>query len=97
MLTKRYFKTKDEVEVTFEVDRREAGEAEWVSEITGWSPVPMTRTGKSGPFKLKVKLPKDRHFQFRYRFDGEIWDNDEAADAYWPTENGVINSVVSTV
>lgn len=97
MLTKRHFKTKDEVEVTFEVERPEAFEAEWVSDVTGWTPVPMRRTGKGGPFRLTVRLPKNQHIQFRYRFDDGRWENDEAADDYWPTDHGVDNSVVSTV
>jgi 1,4-alpha-glucan branching enzyme len=96
MLAKRSFKTRDEVEVTFEVDRPEAETAAWLSEETGWEPVPMKRSRRNGPFKLKVRLPKDRHIQFRYLFDGVEWANDEAADDYWPTDAGVENSVVST-
>jgi hypothetical protein len=96
MLTKRAFKTKDEVEVTFEIQRPEAASAEWVSESTGWSPVAMKRTKRTGPFKLKVRLAKDSKVQFRYRFDGQHWENDEAADDYWPSDQGVHNSVVYT-
>lgn len=95
MLAKRPFKTKDEVEVTFQVERPWAETAEWVCEVANWEPIPMKRRGK-GPFKLKVRLPKDANIQFRYRFDGRDWDNDEAADAYWATDVGVDNSVVST-
>ncbi len=71
MLKKRFFKTKDEVEVTFQVDRPDIGTVEWAAEVTGWDPIPMRRTkdGK-GPFRLKVRLPKDDDVQFRYRLDG---------------------------
>ncbi len=96
MLTKRYFKTRPEVEVTFAIARPEAAIAEWVSEATGWEPVPMKRSGPGGDFKLKVRLPRDADVEFRYRFDGGDWDNDEAADDYRPTGFGVYNSVVST-
>jgi 1,4-alpha-glucan branching enzyme len=95
MLAKRPFKTRDDVEVTFEVLRPGVEKAEWVSETTNWEPIEMKRRGK-GTFRLKVRLPKDQEIQFRYRFDGLDWDNDEAADAYWPTDRGVDNSVVST-
>ncbi|MGF1665542.1 MAG: isoamylase early set domain-containing protein [Acidimicrobiia bacterium] len=95
MLAKRPFKTKDEVEVTFEVERPGAETADWLSEATDWEPIPMKRRGK-GTFKLKVRLPKDANIQFRYLFDGRDWANDEAADAYWPTDVGGDNSVVST-
>ncbi len=96
MFTKRFFKTKDEVEVTFQVDRPDAERVEWAAEVTGWDPIPMKRSkGSTGPFRLKVRLPKDDAVQFRYRFDGR-WENDEAADAYWPNEHGTDNSVVLT-
>ncbi len=98
MLSKRFFKTKDEVEVTFEVDRPEIDTADWVSELTGWEPVAMPRTARGkGPFRLRVRIPKGRQVQFRYLFDGHVWENDEAADAYWPNDQGSDNSVVSTV
>lgn len=96
MFEKRSFKTRDDVEVTFQIDRSEAATAEWLADINGWEPVPMKRSGRRGPFKLKIRLPKDANIQFRYRFDGGDWDNDDAADAYWPTDVGVDNSVVST-
>ena len=96
MFAKRSFKTKNEIEVTFEVDRPGASTAEWVSESTDWEPVQMKRVKRTGPFRLRVRLPKDHHVQFRYLFDGEHWDNDEGADDYWPTDQGVHNSVIFT-
>ncbi len=97
MLSKRFFKTKDEVEITFEVDRPGINTADWVSEFTGWEPVAMHRTARGkGPFQLRVRIPKGRQVQFRYLFDGHLWENDDAADAYWPNDQGSDNSVVST-
>ena len=96
MMTKRFFKSKDEVEVTFQIDRPELSTVEWLAETTGWDPVPMQRAARGkGPFLLKVRLPRDRAIQFRYLFDGN-WENDEAADAYWPNDHGSDNSVVLT-
>ncbi len=96
MLKKRIFKTKDEVEVTFEVDRPELESVDWVSETNEWNPVPMKRADRGkGPFRLKVRLPKNAAIQFRYLVDGH-WENDEAADDYWPNEHGSDNSVVLT-
>lgn len=96
MFTKRFFKTKDEVEVTFQVDRSDVGSVDWCCEATDWQPVAMERAKGKGPFKLKVRLPKDRAVQFRYLLDGSEWENDEAADDYWPNEYGTDNSVVLT-
>ncbi len=96
MLKKRFFKSKDEVEVTFQVDPPDVESVEWAAEVNGWDPVPMKRAkGGAGPFRLRVRLPKDDAVQFRYRFDGQ-WENDEAADDYWPNEHGSDNSVVLT-
>jgi 1,4-alpha-glucan branching enzyme len=96
MFTKKFLKTKDAVDVTFQVDRPDLGSVEWLGETNGWDPVPMKRAeGGKGPFKLKMRLPKGTAVQFRYRFDGD-WENDEAADDYWPNEHGSDNSVVLT-
>ena len=96
MINKRFFKTKDEVEVTFEVDRPGVHSVEWLAETTDWDPIPMKRAARGkGPFRLKVRLPKDAAVQFRYLLDGH-WENDEAADDYWPNEHGTDNSVVLT-
>ncbi len=70
MLSKRYFNTIDEVEVTFEIGRPEAPKVEWVAETMHWSPIEMKRASRrNGPWRLKVRAPKDRPVQFRYRFD----------------------------
>lgn len=96
MFSKRFFKTKDEVEVTFRVDRPDLELVEWAADVMGWDPIPMKRgRGGKGPHTLRIRLPKDTAVQFRYRFDGH-WENDEAADAYWPNEHGSDNSVVLT-
>ncbi len=98
MMKKRYFKTKDEVEVTFEVPAHVGDEVEWVSESTGWDPIPMKLSDRGkGPFKLRVRIPKDARVQFRYRVDGRRWINDDQADDYWFNGHDAHNSVVSTV
>lgn len=98
MFKKKYLKTKDEVEVTFEfTNAPEAQEVSLVGEFTGWEPVAMKKAkAKNSPFKTKIRLPKEGQYQFRYLVDGQIWANDEAADAYWPNEHGSDNSVIFT-
>lgn len=95
MLKKKYFKSNDECEVTFEYEG-EANEALLVHEGNNWQPVTMTKAKKGGPFRAKVRLPKGR-YQFRYLLDGKTWVNDEAADDYVYNEFGGQNSVVDTV
>ena len=95
MLKKKFFKSNEECEVTFEFETNAAQEVVLVGEFNGWEPVAM-KQAKKGPFQAKVRLPKDGRYQFRYLVDGQNWNNDEAADAYWPNEHGGENSVVFT-
>ncbi len=95
MLKKKFFKTKEECEVTFEVNVENADQVALVSEHNGWEPIQMKRI-KNGPFRTKIRLPKEGQFQFRYLVDGTNWHNDEAADAYWTNEHGSENSVIFT-
>ena len=96
MISKRYFKTKNEVEVTFQAPAWVEHTAEVVTEATGWQPVAMRRSDRGrGPFRAKIRIPKNATIQFRYRLDGR-WENDEAADDYWPNDFGSHNGVVRT-
>lgn len=97
MLKKKYFKTKDECEVTFEFNANGADKVLLVGDFADWEPIQMKKSkAKNAPFKAKVRLPKDQQFQFRYLVDESVWENDEAADAYWPNGQGSDNSVVFT-
>lgn len=96
MLKKRFFKTKDECEVTFELAAEEANQAELVCEINGWQPIPMKKARK-GPFKAKLRFPKEGSFEFRYLVDESYWINDDQADAYRPNGLGGQNGVLDTV
>jgi 1,4-alpha-glucan branching enzyme len=95
MLKKRFFKTKQECEVTFELDPEGARSVELFCEANAWQPISMKRTRK-GPFRAKIRLPKEREYQFRYLVDGQAWVNDDAADAYCPNSFGSDNSVLNT-
>ena len=95
MIKKRFFKTLDEVELTFEFDANGAEEVALVSEISDWQPVEMKKY--RGVWRAKLRAPKNGEFQFRYLIDGSTWANDEAADAYVANNvTGDDNSVVKT-
>ena len=96
MLQKKYFKTKDECEVTFEYESDSAESVAVLSEANGWEPVEMKKRRKDGVFYAKMRMPKDGQYQFRYLVDGQAWVNDTAADAYVPNEHGSENGVVFT-
>lgn len=96
MLKKRFFKTKDEVEVTFEVAQQDWNSAAVAGDFNDWQPEPMKLNKKDGQFRFKTRLPKSQQVQFRYLFDNEHWDNDPAADKYVTNHFGTDNSVVLT-
>lgn len=96
MLKKKYFKTKDECEVTFEYQTDLAESVSLVSEANGWQPVEMKQRKKDGTYFTKVRLPKGARYQYRYLVDGQNWVTDDSADAYSPNEYGSDNAVVET-
>jgi len=96
MISKRYFKTKDEVDVTFKTST--VGPVEGVSllcDFNGWNPIPMRAITKR-TWKKTVRLPIDGEFQFRYLLTEGTWFNDDAADGYRPNEHGTDNCIVRT-
>ena len=92
MLQKR--NTKKGVSVTFIVDYLPDAELiEVAGEWNDWELEPMKKY-KNGKHKLLVRLEADREYQFRYRIDGERWENEWEADRYVPNNQGSENSVV---
>ncbi|WP_159650836.1 isoamylase early set domain-containing protein [Vibrio atypicus] len=97
MINKRYFKTKDEVEVTFELPAAEVEKAAvLVADFLDWQPVEMKKVVKSKSYKFKTRLPKDREFEFRYLVDNEKWVNDPHADHFKPNGFGDDNGLITT-
>jgi 1,4-alpha-glucan branching enzyme len=95
MIKKRFFKTKDECEVTFELDAPGVTTAELVLSSSDWQPIAMRRP-KAGRFKLAVRLPVDRRTEFCYRIDGSRWLHDPHGDGVVANPFGTSNSVVDT-
>ena len=95
MLKKKFFKTKDECEVTFELETEEASHADLVCEVNDWQPVRMKKV-KKGPFRTKMRFPKGETFEFRYLVDDSRWINDVEADEYRANGLGDANGVLDT-
>ena len=93
MLKKKYVKSKDEYEVTFELPS-DAGEAALVCEANGWQPVAMKKS--KGAFAAKLRDPANGSYQYRFLVNNSEWVNDAAADRYVTNEHGSENSVVET-
>jgi 1,4-alpha-glucan branching enzyme len=95
MINKKFFKTKDECEITFELEM-EAETAAVLTDMNNWEPIPMSKRRKDGVFYAKVRFPNNGRYQFRYFVDGATWLNDDAADDQVANEHGSYNSVVDT-
>jgi 1,4-alpha-glucan branching enzyme len=97
MLKKRFFKTKNEVEVTFEWPKVDEQSLSVAGDFTDWKPVEMKYSKNKKAFNFKTRFPKDEKFEFRYLINGETWENDPKADDYIANEHGTDNSLLSTV
>ncbi len=97
MINKRFFKTKDEVEVTFELDAPDvSSNVAIVADFLDWQPQLMKKVPKTSVFKFKARLAKDSNYQFRYLLDEQLWVNDPQADQYIPNGYGEDNCMIST-
>jgi 1,4-alpha-glucan branching enzyme len=95
VLKKRFFKTKSDCEVAFELTPTRAEQVELVCEVNGWEPIEMKRN-KNGTFRTRVRLPREQQYEFRYRIDSRTWVNDEAADGYCINRFGGENGILDT-
>jgi 1,4-alpha-glucan branching enzyme len=96
MIKKKFFKTKQECEVSFELTSEGAEQVELLCESNDWQPIEMKKARKD-TFRTRIRLPSDGRYQFRYLVDRQSWINDEDADAYVPNHFGGEDGVLSTV
>ena len=96
MLTKKFFKTKEETEVTFEFSRENVSSVSLCADFNGWQPISMKFHKREKTFRTKIRLPKDQSFHFKYLLDNDEWVNDQQADHYVSNVYGTENSVVVT-
>ncbi len=96
MIKKRFFKTKDEVEVTFEWPQSDESSVSLAGDFNEWQAEPMKLNKKSKVFSHKMRLPKDDSFQFRYLINESVWENDPVADEYIGNDFGSNNSLLHT-
>ncbi len=95
MLKKKFFKTKSECEVVFELSPKGAQEVQLVCEFNEWKPIEMKKN-RNGAFRTRLRFPKEKQFQFRYLVDQSVWVTDEDADGYQANQFGGKNSVLDT-
>jgi 1,4-alpha-glucan branching enzyme len=97
MLTKKYIKSRNVCQVTFELPAEvEAKEAYLVGDFNGWDQTGTPMKKVKGVWKATVDLEPNREYQYRYLVNGSQWHNDMNADRYVPNNIDGDNSVVNT-
>ena len=95
-LRKKFLKSKPLCKVSFDLAGnrlpQEVKQVELLGSFSNWEPIPMRKV--KGAYTRTLDLETGIEYQFHYRFDGEIWENDEAADSYVPNGVSGDNSVV---
>jgi 1,4-alpha-glucan branching enzyme len=98
-IKKQYIKTRPVCKVTFRISKEAAQTAQsiWlVGDFNGWDMQATPMTGlKSGEFTTMLELDTGTpEYQFRYLYDGNLWQNDQEADGYVPNGIEGENSIV---
>ena len=95
MLKKSYSKTGKKCSVTFRLPAEVGAEtAHLCGDFNDWSrtATPMKRL-KDGGFSVRLSLDTGKTYRFRYLLNGEVWENDWAADGYLPNDFGSDDSL----
>jgi len=97
MLKKAYSQTGRKCRVTFELQPNGDAQTAYVcGEFNDWDPTshPLKRR-KDGSFAGMLWVEAGRQYRFRYLINGELWENDHAADGYAPNPFGSEDSVLN--
>ena len=99
MIKKNYLKTSPLCKVTFTLPKAAiegANEVRVLGDFNNWEwekGVPMTETAEA--YTAELGLEAGQSYEFRYRGDNFVWENDWAADKYVSSPfAGITNSVV---
>lgn len=98
MLKKQVFKSKATAKVTFNLPKKAiegAKEVRVLGEFNNWDwdKAPVMKSEKTN-YTATIELAAGQQYQFRYKADNGIWENDWAADNYIAAPYNVDNSVV---
>jgi 1,4-alpha-glucan branching enzyme len=97
-IEKKFQKAKPVCKVKFSLEGEQYMNAKSivvVGDFNGWQigETPMKKT--KGVWAVSLDLESGKQYQFRYLIDGEIWENDPAADDFVNSGLGSENSVLS--
>lgn len=95
MLSKNYTPKRTVCKVTFTLPEEWASsEVKLVGDFNDWDMKADKLEKKKGKWEITKRLKPENEYRFKYLIDGEVWENDDAADTYIPNEFGTEDSVV---
>jgi len=95
MINRTFTPKRTVCKVTFSIP------AEWaeskvnlVGEFNDWDTSADELKKKKDKWEITKRFKPENKYRFKYLIDGEIWENDDAADTYIPNEFGTKDSVI---
>ena len=96
MLEKKFTPKRTVCKVTFSVPSEIVSEKVTLAgDFNDWDTSSLELKKKNGIYETEVRLKPESEYKFKYLIDGEVWENDYAADAYVPNEFGTEDSLVT--
>jgi 1,4-alpha-glucan branching enzyme len=95
MLQKKFTPKRTICKVTFSIPEEWAEkDVKLVGDFNDWDKDSDSLEKKKDKWEVTMRLKPENRYRFRYLLDGEVWENDDAADEYIPNEFGTEDSVV---
>lgn len=95
MLQKKFTPKRTICKVTFSIPAQWADkDVKLVGDFNDWDKNSDSLEKKEDKWEVTMRLKPENQYRFKYLLDGEVWENDDAADDYIPNEYGTEDSVV---
>lgn len=100
-ISKKVFPERNITIVTFIIPKEVAAginECSIVGDFNNWNPMvhKMKKNVNTGEFMLKIELPANKTFEFKYLCSNGVWLVEDESDVLVPNVYGSINSVLKT-
>lgn len=95
MLNKNFTPKRTVCKVTFTLPEDWASsDIRLVGDFNDWDKKADKLEKKKGKWVITKRLKPENDYRFKYLIDGEVWENDDDADAYMANDFGTEDSVV---
>lgn len=95
MITKEYTPKRTVCKVTFALPAEKAASSvSLVGDFNDWDANANKLELKKGQWQATIRMNPGTEARFRYYIDGQVWENDDQADAFVANDFGSEDSVV---